>query len=64
MPERRTTPADYAKWVVKRASAVQRADKALGKKPDFKDLDDKGRAQLRKDLASARAVLVAWLGGL
>ena len=50
--------------VVKRAGALQRAAKALGKKPDFKDLDVKARAQLRKDLESARAVLDAWLAGL
>lgn len=41
-----------------------RQAKALGKKPDFKDRGDKPRAQLRKGLESARAVLDAWLAGL
>ena len=50
--------------VVKHASAVQRAVKALGKKPDYKGLDDKARGQLRKELEAARAVLDTWLAGL
>jgi len=49
---------------VKRVGAVQRAVKALGKKPELKDLDDKARGRLRKDLLAARVVLDAWLAGL
>lgn len=49
---------------VKRAGALQRAAKALGKKPDYKGLDDRARAQLRQELEAARAVLDMWLAGL